>query len=114
MWAVVSELGMVSALDLHHIFGVIQFVFHALIERTIDRERLLHRIVTVKIGPQQNQAIHLLGMLAGKLRGHGPAHGMAGQIPMLHIGKLLHRILGGIGIKNGHVEGHIHQNARCV
>lgn len=69
------------------------------------------RIVPVEIRPQQNKAFHLVWMVRRKLGRHSPAHGMAGQIPMLDIRELLHDPLGGIGGENSHAKGHVHQDA---
>ena len=50
-------------------------------------------------------------MLRSELGGHGPAHGVAGDVPVLDIRELGHHILCRIHVEDGQVEGHLHQNA---
>ena len=64
--AVVAELGVVPAFDFHHMFGVVQFVFHALVERAVDGQGIFRRLIPVEIGPQQDQTVHLLWMRGGE------------------------------------------------
>lgn len=68
--AVVAELSMVAALDLHHILGVVQLILHTLVQRAVNSEGVLRGVVPVDISPQQDQAIHLIRVICSKLRGH--------------------------------------------
>ena len=42
--AVVAELSVVAALDLHDVLGVVDVVLHALVQRAVDGEGVLQRI----------------------------------------------------------------------
>lgn len=47
--AVIAERSVNAALDLHNVFGVIDVVFHTLVEWTIYRQSLFIRIIRVDI-----------------------------------------------------------------
>ena len=86
-------------------------VLHTLVQRTVYRQGLFVGVVPINVGPQQNQTVHLIGMVGGKSGGHGPAHGVPRQVPMPDIRELFHHLFCGVGIKNGHTEGHVDQDA---
>ena len=64
--AVIAELGMVAALDLHHVLGVVDLVLHALVQGAVDGEGVLRRVVAVEIGPQQDKAVDLVRKRTGR------------------------------------------------
>lgn len=109
--AIVAKLGVVASFNLYNIFRILDVVFHALIQRAVNRQRVFRRIVTIEVCSQQNQAVHLVRMFSGKLGSHRPAHGVSGNIPVLIFGELRDHLFRCVGIKNCHVEGHMYQNA---
>ena len=50
-------------------------------------------------------------MVRRELGGHGPAQGVAGDVPVLDVRKLLHHVLRRVRIEDGQMEGHLHQDA---
>ena len=91
--AVIAELGVVAALDLHHVLGVVDLVLHALVQGAVDGEGVGGRVVAVEIGPQQDEAVDLFGVVRRELRGHSPAQGVAGDVPVFYIWELCHHVL---------------------
>lgn len=90
--AVVAELGVVAALNFHHILFVVDLVLHALVQGAVDGNGIGRRIVAIEVGSQQNQTVHLVRVLRSELGGHGPAHGVTGNVPVLDIRELGHYV----------------------
>ena len=109
--AVVAELGVVTALDLHGVLRIVDVVLHALVEGAIDGQSFFQRIVAVEVDPQQDEAVYLIRIVCGKLGGHGAAHGVPGHVPVLVLRKLLHHRFRYVGVKNRHAERYAYQNA---
>lgn len=61
-----------AAFDLHNVFGVVDFILHALVEGAIDGEGVLRRIVAVEIGSQQNEPGPPVRVAGGKLDAMAP------------------------------------------
>lgn len=64
---VVAKLGVVAACNFYHVFGVVQFVFDALVERAVNGERVGDRIIAVEIRTEQDEAVDFIWMVGGKL-----------------------------------------------
>ena len=109
--SVVTELGVIAALNFHHVLCVVDLVLHTLVQRAIDGEGVGGRIVAVEVGSQQNKAVYLVRVLGSELGGHGPAHGVTGDVPVPNVRKLGHHIFRCVHVENSQVEGHLHQNA---
>lgn len=82
--AIVAKLGVITSLDLHYVPGVIQLILYALAQGAIDSQRVGDGAIPVEVGSQQDAAFYLDGMFRRELGGHGPAHGVACQIPALN------------------------------
>lgn len=109
--AVVAELGVVAALDLHNVLRIVDVILHALVERAVDGQGLFRWVVPVDVCPQQDEAVHLVRVACCKLGGHGAAHGVSGDVPVPDVRELLHDIFRRVRVKDRHAEGHVDQDS---
>lgn len=58
---IIAELGMIAAFDFHDVFRVIDVILHALIQRAVNRESILGRIVPIEVRAQKDQPSTISG-----------------------------------------------------
>ncbi len=61
--AVVAKLGVVAALNLHNVLGVVDVILHALVQGAVDGQGLFIWIIAINVGAHQDKSVYQIGMV---------------------------------------------------